>query len=94
MTSLLIDNFLARPLQKTEKSDSVKSATEHLTGENPLGLETRSALKIKRFLFASALGMIPSKAWEGQEDANGGYIIVKPEGEIATLHIFDHILLS
>lgn len=94
MAALLIDNFLARPLPKAEKRNSVKSATEHLTKKDPLDLETRYALKVKRFLVATALGMIPSKAWEGQEDANGGYIIVKPEGEIVTLHIYDRILLS
>lgn len=94
MAALLIDNFMARPLPKSQKRNSVKSATEHLTKENPLDLGTRYALKVKRFLVATALGMIPSKAWEGQEDANGGYIIVKPEGDIVTLHIYDRILLS
>ncbi|MBQ9095222.1 MAG: HpaII family restriction endonuclease [Akkermansia sp.] len=45
--------------------------------------------KIKKFLEASALGMVASKPWSGVEDANGGFIIVKPDGEIVTFHIYD-----
>lgn len=45
--------------------------------------------KIKKFLEASALGMVASKPWTGVEDANGGFIIVKPDGEIVTFHIYD-----
>jgi type II restriction enzyme len=45
--------------------------------------------KVKKLLEATALGMVPSKAWKGIEEANGGFIIVKPEGEIVTFLIYD-----
>lgn len=93
VAALLLDHFAACDLPAAQRRSTVKAATEHLTEENPLNMGTRYELKVKRFLEATALGMIPSKAWDGTEDANGGYIIVKPEGEIVTLHIYERTLL-
>lgn len=93
VAALLLDHFAACDLPAAERRGTVKAATEHLTAENPLNMGTRYELKVKRFLEATALGMVPSKAWDGTEDANGGYIIVKPEGEIVTLHIYERTLL-
>lgn len=31
--------------------------------------------KVKNFLVASALGMIPHTPWNGKYEANGGYIV-------------------
>lgn len=45
--------------------------------------------KIKDFLVAAALGMEPNTTWNGLEDANGGYIVVKSDGEILCYHIYD-----
>lgn len=45
--------------------------------------------KIKDLLVAVALGMEPNKAWDGMEDANGGYIVVKDTGEVLCYHIYD-----
>ncbi|AIG65082.1 HpaII family restriction endonuclease [Weissella tructae] len=45
--------------------------------------------KIKDFLVATALGMEPNTIWNGLEDANGGYIVVKNDGEILCYHIYD-----
>ena len=33
-------------------------------------------------LVAVALGMEPNTKWNGLEDANGGYIVVKDDGEV------------
>ena len=33
--------------------------------------------KFKKFLCSCALGMKPAKPWDGLDEANGGYIIVK-----------------
>lgn len=38
--------------------------------------------KFKKFLCASALGMVPSEKWDGHDEANGGYIVVKGNGEL------------
>jgi hypothetical protein len=45
--------------------------------------------KIKEFLSAVALGMMPSKPWDGKIETLGGYIIVKEDGEIVCYHLFN-----
>lgn len=45
--------------------------------------------KVKDLLVASALGMEPNTQWDGLEDANGGYIVVKDDGEVLCYHIYD-----
>ncbi len=45
--------------------------------------------KFKKFLTDSALGMLPSKPWDGTADATGGYIIVREDGEVLCYHLFN-----
>lgn len=45
--------------------------------------------KVKDLLVAIALGMEPNTKWTGLEDANGGYIVVKDNGEVLCYHIYD-----
>ena len=45
--------------------------------------------KFKKFLCSCALGMKPAKIWDGLDEANGGYIIVKADGEILAYHIYN-----
>lgn len=45
--------------------------------------------KIKKFLCAVALGLMPTKPWNGMDEANGGYIIVKESGEVRAYHLHD-----
>lgn len=45
--------------------------------------------KFKKFLCSCALGMKPAKTWDGLDEANGGYIIVKADGEILAYHIYN-----
>ena len=33
--------------------------------------------------------MKPAKPWDGLDEANGGYIIVKADGEILAYHIYN-----
>lgn len=33
--------------------------------------------------------MMPSKKWNGKYDANGGYLVVKKDGEILCYHFYD-----
>lgn len=47
------------------------------------------AYKIKQFLLAFALGMTVSSPWDGTFNANGGYIIVKEDGDVICYHFFD-----
>lgn len=45
--------------------------------------------KFKQFLCSCALGMKPAKKWDGIDEANGGYVIVKSDGEILAYHIYN-----
>ncbi len=53
------------------------------------GADNVYAHKIKTFLADVALGMTPSKPWNGDYDATGGYIIVKPNGELVCFHAYN-----
>ena len=45
--------------------------------------------KFKQFLCAKALGMDPSAEWSGEDDANGGYIVVKSDGDVLAYHLYN-----
>ena len=45
--------------------------------------------KLKNFLTDIALGMTPAAVWNGFYDANGGYIVVRADGEIVCYHIYN-----
>lgn len=46
-------------------------------------------MNIKRFLSSIALGMMPSKDWNGYTEAHGGYIIVKEDGDVVCYHLYN-----
>lgn len=64
---------------------------DKLEETNPLNYPRKGfyAYKFKKFLCASALGMVPSKPWSGKEEANGGYIIVTTTGDVLAYHIYN-----
>lgn len=69
--------------------------TADLANDNPLGYEAEDlqsiyAYKLKHLLTSAALGMMPSKPWTGRYDANGGYLVVKKDGEVLCYHFYDH----
>ena len=70
--------------------DLVKALAE----TNPLGFDKEDAeemyiYKLKHLLTSAALGMMPAKKWSGRYDANGGYLVVKKDGEILCYHFYD-----
>lgn len=58
---------------------------------DPLKYETQGiyTYKLKKLLCACALGMKMGQPWDGVEEANGGYIVVKNSGEILAYHIYN-----
>lgn len=62
-----------------------------LEAQNPLGYSRTNAYayKVKKMLIAIALGMTPSTPWDGTEDASGGYIIVKTDGDVVAYHLYN-----
>ena len=73
---------------------TLKELSEKLAEINPLKYDvdnptTFYAYKIKHFLTSAALGLMPATAWSGKFDANGGYLVVKKDGEILCYHFYD-----
>lgn len=74
--------------------NTVKSSLESLSFHNPIGYNLSKGhpfyeYKFKKFLAECALGMLPSKVWDGTADATGGYIIVREDGEVLCYHLFN-----
>lgn len=72
----------------------VVEALEKITKANPIGYDFEMGhpfyhYKFKKLLTVCALGMTPAKVWKGKEDATGGYIIVKEDGEVLCYHLFN-----
>ena len=67
------------------------SIIEHLENANPLSYpwEGFYTHKFKEFLCAKALGLDPSERWYGTDDTNGGYIVVKSDGDVVAYHIYN-----
>lgn len=73
---------------------TLQELTKKLTKSNPLNYDMTQGLpfymyKIKHLLTSVALGMMPASVWNGQFDANGGYLVVKKNGEILCYHFYD-----
>ena len=45
--------------------------------------------KIKRLMADAVLGMMPASVWDGVYQANGGYLVVKEDGEVLCYHFYD-----
>lgn len=68
--------------------------TKTLAEKDPLQLHESDVkemytYKLKHLLTSAALGMMPAKKWDGYYDANGGYLVVKKDGEILCYHFYD-----
>lgn len=78
-------------LHYTSGVSDLTDAVTKLEEMNPLGY-ARNGLyryKLKKFLSAVALGMVPSKLWDGRDEANGGYIVVKEDGDVVAYHLYN-----
>lgn len=88
-----MDKFLAEMLKIYYKDNISDCATlaNILDEKDPLNLKTENLYphKLKKFLCAVALGLNPTKQWNGIDETNGGYIIVKENSEIIAYHLND-----
>lgn len=50
--------------------------------------------KLRQLLIACALGLVPNTPWSGIDEATGGYLVVKDDGDILCYHIYDRNKLS
>lgn len=96
MLDLGMEKIVASCLEKyyLGLAKTLEEATKLVEKENPLKLDLDSfqpmyVYKIKQFLLAFALGMTATTPWFGKFNANGGYIVVKEDGDIICYHFFD-----
>ncbi len=75
----------------SENINDLKSVIKLIGERDPLeyGEEAIYTYKVKKFLCSCALGMKPAKQWDGLDEANGGYIIVRSDGEVLAYHIYN-----
>jgi hypothetical protein len=63
---------------------------KHIAVVDPLSRSKKFyEYKIKELLCAVALGMKPATPWDGLDEATGGYIVVKTDGEVLAYHIYN-----
>lgn len=78
----------------TSSESKIPELVNKLKIENPLNFDLSQnhpfyTYKIKRLLTDIALGMTPSKIWDGSLDATGGYLVVREDGEVICYHIYN-----
>jgi hypothetical protein len=101
----LVDSFLPYILAEmvlnyfsTERK-GIKEITEEVVQNNPLGYDLSYnhifyEHKMKCFLTDVALGMMPTIVWTGEYEANGGYLVVKENGDVLCYHFYNRNLFE
>lgn len=75
-------------------STATKDIVITIAEENPFGFTGKNVIsfyehKMKVLLLDTALGMTAAKEWDGHYDANGGYLVVKSDGDIVCYHFYN-----
>jgi len=73
-------------------SNNVKETVEEMCRINPLKVpnpEIYYVKAIKDFLMAGFTGMTAGQTWNGEEQVNGGYIVVMEDGDVLCYHSND-----
>ena len=76
----------------TTGNSTIKDLTNGVIRRNPFGVRNARdyyTTKMKSLLVDSALGMTPAKTWRRKYDANGGYLVVRDDGEVICYHFYD-----
>lgn len=72
----------------------ISGVVSEVASKNPFNYTGKNVLafyehKMKVLLLDTALGMTPAKEWCGRYDANGGFIVVKSDGDIICYHFYN-----
>lgn len=88
-----MDRILGEMLLDYYKSNvaDCRTLAARMEEKDPLGYQRKGVYtyKFRKFLSAVALGMKPSKEWDGRDEANGGYVIVKRDGDVVAYHLYN-----
>lgn len=89
-------NFIASCLicdSMPNSTSKIKDTVEIVAAQNPFGFTGDVVAfyehKMKVLLIDAALGMTPATEWKGHYDANGGYLVVKKDGDIVCYHFYN-----
>jgi len=88
IASMLLEFFSDSSKKNVADLAETLSKNEYMTSKYGLSL-VNYEYKIKNFLDAVALGMVPSKLWDGFLKAQGGYIVVKENGDVVCYHLYN-----
>lgn len=87
MAQMVLDFFSSK---SSRVSDLVKNLSENEELRNKYDLSYSDyEFKVKNFLHSIALGMVPSKVWDGFTKAHGGYIVVRNDGVVVCYHLYN-----
>ncbi len=75
-------------------NSSIEYCVSEVAKKNPFDYKGKNideyyAHKMKVLLLSTALGMMPGKEWAGRYDVNGGYLVVRKDGEIVCYHFYN-----
>lgn len=78
------------------EADKLSSAVGLLSETEPYASKRKDfcEIKIKRFLRACAVGLMPSEEWSERYDVSGGYVVVLPNGELFSLYAYNTSLFE
>ena len=90
----VVGECLSMVASPDNKSSKIEDVVKLVAKQNPLNYAGCNifdfyAHKLKTLLIDIALGMTPGKAWDGRYDANGGYIVVKTDGDLVCFQFYD-----
>ena len=79
-----------------KKGTSLTDLIRLIQRENPLNLKDLDVYRVKigDFLLSIALGMMPNRKWNRLYNADGGMLVIKENGDIASFYIFKQKLLE
>jgi len=93
VAQMLLGYFSGRASNCADLTEYACEAIPILGGDTFFYPETAKANfyihKVKELLCAVALGMKPATPWDGTDEATGGYIIVKHNGDVLCYHIYN-----
>lgn len=97
---MIVDSYMPRIVAMalanhyTFGINGIDDSIEIIAKANPMGYKVHDVdniyrIKFKNLLVNVALGMTPAKDWNGKYEANGGYLVVKKDGDIVCYHFYD-----
>lgn len=85
----LISHLLVEYYGASNREKYIKDVLAIVANKNPFNFSNFNDYQIiiSKFLIATAFGMVPRELWNGSLSANGGMIVVKADGKLASFYL-------